>query len=76
VPRPWTLIEADFVRGHAPAAVESLATDIRNAGGEWVDEDVHVDRRDNVLVSGRNYKAVNAFAEGLVHELAIVGSAR
>jgi protease I len=71
---PWTLIEADAVRGRALAAVESLKTDIRNAGGEWLDVDVHVDRGDNLLVSGRNYKAVEQFADTLIHELAALPS--
>ncbi|MDN5865647.1 MAG: type 1 glutamine amidotransferase, partial [Gammaproteobacteria bacterium] len=35
---PWTLIEADVVRGRALASWPSIATDIRNAGGTWVDE--------------------------------------
>ncbi|HZE17566.1 MAG TPA: peptidase C56, partial [Mycobacterium sp.] len=56
-------------RDRTLAAVESLKTDIRNAGGEWVDEDVHVDRGQNLVVSGRNYKAVEQFADVLVHEL-------
>jgi protease I len=67
---PWTLIEADVVRGRSLAAVESLKTDIRNAGGEWVDEDVHVDRGDSLLVSGRNYQAVEEFVDTLTRELA------
>jgi deglycase len=67
---PWTLIEADAVRNRTIAGVQSLKTDIRNAGGEWIDEDVHVDRSGNLLVSGRNYKAVDQFAETLARELA------
>lgn len=66
---PWTLIEADAVRGRTLTAVESLKTDIRNAGGRWVDEDVHVDRGAGLLVSGRNYEAVERFADALVREL-------
>ena len=71
---PWTLIEADAVRGRTLTSVESLKTDIRNAGGEWVDEDVHVDRGDSLLVSGRNYEAVEAFADALVRELQALGA--
>jgi protease I len=68
---PWTLIEADVLRGRTLTAVESLKTDIRNAGGEWVDEDVHVDRSaENLLVSGRNYKAVVEFAQTVAREFA------
>ena len=68
---PWTLIEADAVRGRTLTAVGSLKTDIRNAGGTWVDEDVHVDRDGaTLLVSGRNYQAVEQFAQTLTRELA------
>src|SRR5919199_4760969 len=45
---PWTLVEADVVRGRTVTSWPSLQTDIRNAGGTWVDEEVHVD---NGLVS-------------------------
>jgi protease I len=70
---PWTLVEADVVRGRTLASWPSLKTDIRNAGGEWVgDQEVVVDRG---LVSSRwpddlpafNSKIVDEFAEG-VHE--------
>jgi protease I len=69
---PWTLIEADVVRGRRLASWPSLKTDIRNAGGEWIgDQEVVVDRG---LVSSRpddlpafDSKIVEEFAEG-VHE--------
>jgi protease I len=70
---PWTLVEADVVRGRTLASWPSLKTDIRNAGGQWVgDQEVVVDRG---LVSSRwpddlpafNSKIVEEFAEG-VHE--------
>src|SRR5215212_1755747 len=41
---PWTLVEADVVRGRTLTSFPSLKTDIRNAGGAWVDEEVHTDR--------------------------------
>lgn len=70
---PWTLIDADAVDGRTLTAVESLKTDIRNAGGDWVDEDVHVDRgAPSLLVSGRNFKAVEAFAATLVDEVGAI----
>src|SRR3954453_7465837 len=40
---PWTLIEADVVKGRTLTSWPSLQTDLRNAGANWVDEEVHVD---------------------------------
>ena len=40
---PWLLVEADIVRGRKLTSWPTLQTDIRNAGGEWVDEEVVVD---------------------------------
>jgi protease I len=69
---PWTLIEAGVAKGRTLTSFPSLRTDLRNAGAEWVDEEVHVDQG---LVSSRkpddleafNAKIVEEFAEG-VHE--------
>ncbi len=69
---PWMLIEADVVRNRTLTSWPSLQTDLRNAGAEWVDEEVHVDQG---LVSARkpgdlkafNAKIIEEFAEGL-HE--------
>jgi protease I len=69
---PWTLIDAGVARGRTLTSWPSLQTDLRNAGAEWVDEEVHVDQG---LVSSRkpddleafNAKIVEEFAEG-VHE--------
>src|SRR6187551_2933547 len=66
---PWTLVEADAVRGRTVTSWPSLKTDIRNAGGQWVDEEVHVD---GGLVTSRKpadlpafcAKAIEEFAEG------------
>lgn len=66
----WTLIEADVVRDRTLTSWPSLQTDLRNAGAEWVDEEVHVDAG---LVSSRkpddlaafNAKIVEKFAEGV-----------
>lgn len=41
---PWALVEADVVRGRTLSSCWSLATDVRNAGGEWVDEECVTDR--------------------------------
>ncbi len=40
---PWTVVESGAARGHRMTSWPSLKTDIRNAGGEWVDEEVVVD---------------------------------
>ncbi|HSC48634.1 MAG TPA: type 1 glutamine amidotransferase domain-containing protein [Gaiellaceae bacterium] len=66
---PWMLVEAGVVRGRRVTSWPSLQTDIRNAGGEWVDEQVVVDHG---LVTSRkpddlpafNAKIVEEFAEG------------
>jgi protease I len=66
---PWTLVEADVVRGRTLTSWPSLQTDVRNAGGTWVDEEVCVDEG---LVTSRkpddlpafNAKMVEEFAEG------------
>ena len=62
---PWTLVEADAVDGRTLTSYHSLRTDIRNAGGEWVDEEVVVD--DGVITS-RNPDDLSAFCETLVEE--------
>jgi protease I len=64
---PWTLVEADALRGRTVTSFPSLRTDIRNAGGTWVDEEVCVD---NGLVSSRNPDDLPAFCSKLVEELA------
>jgi protease I len=66
---PWMLVEAGVVRGRRVTSWPSLRTDIRNAGGNWVDEEVVVD---TALVTSRkpgdlpafNRKIVEEFAEG------------
>jgi protease I len=62
---PWTLIEADVVRGRTLTSWPSLQTDLRNAGAEWVDEEVHVDQG---LVSSRRPDDLEAFAAKIVEE--------
>ena len=64
---PWTLVEGDLVRGRTITSWPSLKTDIRNAGGEWVDEEVVVD---GGLVSSRNPDDLPAFCAKLVEEFA------
>ena len=64
---PWTLIEADVVRGRTLTSWPSLKTDLRNAGATWVDEEVHVDEG---LTSSRNPDDLPAFCAKIVEEFA------
>jgi protease I len=64
---PWMLVEAGVVRGRKVTSWPSLQTDIRNAGGEWVDEQVVVD---NGLVTSRNPDDLEAFNAKIVEEFA------
>jgi len=64
---PWTLVEADVVRGRRLTSWPSLRTDIRNAGGTWVDEEVVVDEG---LVSSRKPDDLPAFNAKVVEEIA------
>ena len=64
---PWTLVEADLVRGRTLTSYPSIRTDIRNAGGTWVDEEVVVDEG---LVSSRKPDDLPAFCAKLVEEYA------
>jgi protease I len=64
---PWTLIEADVVRGRKITSWPSLKTDLINAGAEWVDEEVVTD---NGLVSSRNPGDIPAFNKKMIEEFA------
>ena len=64
---PWTLVEADLVRGRKLTSYPSIRTDIRNAGGEVVDEEVVVDQG---LVTSRNPDDLPAFCDKIVEEFA------
>jgi protease I len=63
---PWTLVEAEVVRGRTLTSFPSIRTDIVNAGGEWVDEEVHVDAG---LVTSRKPDDLPAFCDKLVEEI-------
>jgi protease I len=60
---PWMIIEADQARGRRIASWPSLKTDLRNAGAEWVDQDVVVDRN---LVSSRKPDDIPAFNREMI----------
>lgn len=64
---PWLLVEADVVRGRTVTSYPSLQTDIRNAGGTWVDQEVVVDQG---LVTSRKPDDLPAFCAKLVEEFA------
>jgi protease I len=64
---PWTLIEADVVSGRTVTSWPSLRTDLRNAGAEWVDEEVQVD---SGLVTSRKPDDLDAFCDKAIEEIA------
>ncbi len=64
---PWVLIEADVVRGRRMTSWPSLQTDLRNAGAEWVDEEVVIDGN---LTTSRNPDDLAAFGAAVVEQFA------
>jgi protease I len=64
---PWMLIEADVVEGRRLTSFPSLKTDIRNAGGDWVDEEVVTD---GGLVTSRKPDDLPAFIAKAIEEIA------
>jgi protease I len=64
---PWTLVEADVVRGRTLTSYPSIRTDIRNAGGIVVDEEVVVDEN---LITSRSPDDLDAFCDTIVEEFA------
>jgi protease I len=64
---PWTLVEADVVKGRTVTSWPSLETDLRNAGAKWVDEQVHVDQG---LVTSRKPDDLDAFVAKAIEEFA------
>jgi protease I len=63
---PWTLIDAGVVRGRKLTSYESIQTDLKNAGAEWVDQEVVVD---NGLVTSRKPDDLPAFNAKLIEEI-------
>lgn len=64
---PWMLVEADVVRGRKLTSWPSLKTDIRNAGGEWTDQQVVTDQG---LVTSRKPDDIPAFNNKIIEEFA------
>ena len=64
---PWTLVEADVVRGVTMTSYPSVKTDLRNAGAKWVDQEVVVDRG---IVSSRKPDDLPAFNRKMIEEFA------
>ncbi|MFF4399009.1 type 1 glutamine amidotransferase domain-containing protein [Streptomyces sp. NPDC001480] len=68
---PWTLVEADVVRGRTLTSWPSLRTDIQNAGGTWVDEQVKIcDAGSNQLITSRKPDDLKAFCDAFLHVFA------
>lgn len=68
---PWTLVEAGVVRGRVLTSWPSLRTDIGNAGGTWVDEQVKVcDHGPNQLVTSRKPDDLKAFCDAFLRVFA------
>jgi protease I len=64
---PWMLIEADAVKGRTLTSWPSLRTDVRNAGGTWVDKQVVVDQK---LITSRKPDDLPAFCARIVADFA------
>ena len=64
---PWTLVEAGAVKGRKLTSWPSLKTDIQNAGGTWIDEEVVTD---NGLVTSRKPADLPAFCKKMIEEIA------
>ena len=62
---PWTLVEAGVLKGRTITSWPSLRTDVRNAGGEWIDAECHVDAG---LVTSRKPDDLPAFTAKIVEE--------
>jgi protease I len=64
---PWTLVEADVVRGRTVTSYPSIRTDLKNAGANWVDREVATD---SGLVTSRKPDDIPAFNRKMIEEFA------
>ena len=64
---PWTLVEVGAVKGRQLTSWPSLQTDLKNAGGHWVDQEVVVD---NGLITSRNPDDIPAFNQKMIEAIA------
>jgi len=65
---PWVLVEAGIVKGRTITSFPSLKTDVENAGGTWVDEEVHVSTTPPTLVTSRKPDDIPAFSAKAIEE--------
>lgn len=63
---PWLLVETGIVKGRAVTSYQSIATDVKNAGGQWEDSQVVCDRG---LVTSRNPDDLPAFCRKMIEEI-------
>jgi protease I len=68
---PWTLIEAGAVKGRTLTSWPSLKTDIQNAGGKWVDQEVVADKG---LITSRKPDDIPAFNQAIIAEFTLSGA--
>jgi len=64
---PWVLVEAGIVRDHTLTSWPTLKTDVRNAGGNWVDQEVVTDQG---IVTSRKPDDIPAFNKKMIEEFA------
>ena len=64
---PWTLIEAELVSGKKMTSFPSIKTDLKNAGAEWVDQEVVIDQG---IITSRNPDDLPAFNKAMIEEFA------